>query len=273
DVPKVDAWKNGYRYESWSDNGGAANRYAVASGGKDRKFEHASLRDYQPRVSSDPAADLVYSNGDFVAYFESAPAGPQIADGSEATFEKATMLYRADRFVEAIPLFEQFVRARPDHALAQARLGLSLSQVERYEESVAVLQRANELDPTDYQSRNNLALVYEKLGRAELGVAPAREAAALQPGEPLVQNTLGLVLMKAGHLPEAIEHLETAARLQPKLVAAHYNLALAYTEAGRHDRAQRALATLRSLDATTASQLEAELREPAPSRGATTAAW
>ena len=68
-VPAVDGWGTGLRYECWPA-GGCAN-YAIASAGADKVFEHESLREYAPDTKTDAFdADIVFSNGKFVQYPE-----------------------------------------------------------------------------------------------------------------------------------------------------------------------------------------------------------
>jgi tetratricopeptide (TPR) repeat protein len=186
---------------------------------------------------------------------------PQPATTPEAVFDVATELYRADRFAEAVPLFQQFLRVRKDHGLAHSRLGLSLARLERYDEAVTILKRAGELDPADYQSRNNLALTYGRMGKPELGIEPAREAARLKGDDPIVQNTLGYVLLESGRARDAIAPLEMVVRTQPQSVEGRWNLARAYQQTGQRRRARAEVAALRAFDAKSADELDAELRK------------
>lgn len=226
-MPRQDGYRNGFRYESWQvdPHQPGPDHYAVASAGRDWKWEKRSLRDYTPQRTHNFDCDIVYVNGSFVSYPEgiqndAAPEPVQIAPKTpadpKALFEQATTLYRADKFNEAIPLFEQYLQTNPNDALANARIGMSLAQVDRLQESIPYLLKASALDPTDYQSRSNLGLVYEKLKRPEEGIAWERQADKIKPNDPKVLNNLGFVLMQAGHNREASQVLERAVRLAPK---------------------------------------------------------
>jgi Flp pilus assembly protein TadD len=142
-------------------------------------------------------------------YSQQTPADPK------ALFDQATAVYRADRFGDAIPLFEQYLRTNPNDALANARIGICLGQLERLPESMPYLKKASALDPTDYQSRSNLGLVYEKLGRPEEGIDWERQADRIKPNDAAVLNNLGWVLLRSRHYDEAIPILERAVRLAP----------------------------------------------------------
>ena len=112
-------------------------------------------------------------------------------------FDRATRLYRADHYAEAVPLFEEHLRAHPNDALANARLGICLGEMKRLDEAIPYFKKAIELDATDYQSRSNLAVAYTRLGRAQEGVRWAREAAKIRPDDPGVRRNLEFVLSEA----------------------------------------------------------------------------
>lgn len=257
-VPVMDGWKTPFRYESWSNDEGPARHYGVASAGKDREFEHESLRLYEAGPSSDPAGDLLFADGDFIAYYEPSPPPADPED----VLERATALYEENRFGEAIPLYRQFLRSRPDDSLAHSRLAFSLIQIERWKEAADALERAIAIDPTSYKDHNNLALVYEKLDLLDRGLQEAREAVRLRPDDAATQNTLGLLLLRSGREAEAIEPLRTAVRLDPDFAVAHLNLGRAYAGSGDMPRARAALAALERIDPGTAAELRAELDAP-----------
>lgn len=236
-MPREDGYRNTIRYESWKvDPKSPGNdTYAVGSAGKDWIWEKRSLRDYLPRITHSFDCDIVFSNGTFVSYPEGImdgsaetkpepPPPPPLQQQQETTtdpkaiFDQATSLYRADKFTEAVPLFEQYLKANPNDALANARIGICLGQLNRLQESIPYLLKAAALDPTDYQSRSNLGLVYEKLGRAEEGVEWERQADKIKPNDPAVLHNLGWVLERAGHQKEAAEAYdrEKRARKRPE---------------------------------------------------------
>ncbi|HEY8133249.1 MAG TPA: tetratricopeptide repeat protein [Thermoanaerobaculia bacterium] len=215
-MPRTDAWGQPWRYESWEDH------YAIASAGRDRKFDRASLRQYPRTSTTSFDGDLVYRDGELIS-------GPDFVMRSDpkALFDQATALYKSDRYREAIPIFERYLRSNPNDALANARLGLSLAQAGELQDSIPYLQKAIAADPTDYQSRSNLGLVYEKLNRPEEGIEWERKAVAIKPNDPVVLNNLGFVLMRSGHNAEAVTVFQRAVRLAPNEKLYRENLAQA----------------------------------------------
>jgi general secretion pathway protein G len=72
-LPAHDGWNGEYRYECVETKDGVCSRYAIASGGKDQRFERSALREYlggAAGATSNFDCDVVYSNGEFVEYPE-----------------------------------------------------------------------------------------------------------------------------------------------------------------------------------------------------------
>lgn len=215
-LPREDAWRNEFRFES------SREKYVIGSGGRDRRFEKASLGQYAHATTTDLDCDIIYSNGAFVVYYERRVAsvpGRTVAP----RLDEPTRLDRC----------EQQVRTHPDDALANARSALCLAQLGLYEKAIPYAKKAIALDPADYQSRSNLGLLYEKLDRPEEGVEWEREAAKIRPNDPEVLNNLGWVLMRAGHNSEAVSVFEKVVRLAPNEATYRSNLREARENAAR----------------------------------------
>lgn len=152
-------------------------------------------------------------------------AGERTVDrGSKAKFGEATRLYRAGRFGEAVPLFDEYLKTNPNDALANARIAICLGELGHLQAAVPYAKKAIDLDPSDYQSRSNLGLIYEKLNRPEEGIEWERQADRIKPNDPEVLNNLGWVLMRAGHNSEAAGIFERAIQLAPNVALYRENL-------------------------------------------------
>ncbi|MGZ8830581.1 MAG: tetratricopeptide repeat protein [Thermoanaerobaculia bacterium] len=234
-LPRTDGFRNAFRYESWRTDSRSSgpDHFAVGSAGYDWKWEKRSLRDYAGGATADRDCDIVYRDGAFITYPQELAVGvemsrpPQTTTDPKTLFEQATTLYRANRYGDAIPLFERYLQTAPDDALANARMGMSLGASGRLNEAIPYLMKASTLDANDYQSRSNLGLVYERLNRAEEGIRWEREADRIKPNDPAVLNNLGHVLLRAGHRAEGIAVLERAVRLAPDNPTYRDNLARA----------------------------------------------
>src|SRR5919199_942018 len=55
--------------------------------------------------------------------------------------------YRAGRFLEAIEIFKEAIRFKPDYAEAYNNLGMAYANIDRYSEAVESLRTSIRLDP------------------------------------------------------------------------------------------------------------------------------
>jgi Flp pilus assembly protein TadD len=271
-VPRHDRWKHPLRYETWKEKPEeeGPQHYSIGSPGANGKFEKEPLRARVLEAPKDSGADIILTDGRFISTPEpQADDAPASLAGLAETqgekldpdllFSQATALYRNSDFDRAIPLFQQFLALRPEHALATARLAASYCHSGRFDDAVPVLQRAIKLNPADYQSQANLALTYERLQKPELAIEPAQEAAKVQPENSDVLNILGNVLISAGRPAEAIEPLEKATRANPDNMMAFYNLGVACHRIGKDERAMRVLKVLDLRAPARAQDLRVEL--------------
>lgn len=68
-MPVQDGWMHSLRYETWAREK-ELDSYAVASAGKDGRFEKESLKDYEAGTTNQFNCDIVFANGTFVQYPE-----------------------------------------------------------------------------------------------------------------------------------------------------------------------------------------------------------
>ncbi|MCG3193709.1 MAG: hypothetical protein DIJKHBIC_02963 [Thermoanaerobaculia bacterium] len=68
-MPISDGWDQPLRYEVWGE--GLSN-YSISSAGEDGNWERSSARDYPKGATRSHAADIVFMDGEFVRYPESA---------------------------------------------------------------------------------------------------------------------------------------------------------------------------------------------------------
>jgi type II secretory pathway pseudopilin PulG len=69
-IPRLDPWQHPFRYACWQESPSekGCDHYRIASAGRDGKFEHSDLKEYQPGefVPTEYDRDIVYGDGAFV---------------------------------------------------------------------------------------------------------------------------------------------------------------------------------------------------------------
>ena len=135
---------------------------------------------------------------------------------------------------EAVALFEQALRLKPDDAEAHNNLGSTLRGIGRLRESIEHLQEAVRLDPNYFDAHYNLGVTLTILGRPE-ALIHLQEAVRLNPGSAEARSSLGNVLKEAGRVEEALVQYQRAIQLRPEDADARYNLGVILQSMGRSE--------------------------------------
>lgn len=169
-----------------------------------------------------------------------APAGPEAPPVSEAHARARTAARRA-LYADAIPLYEQALRDRPDAPALEAELGAWLLAAGQPERALPHLARADQLHP-DPATALRLGLARARLGDREGAERDLRRALAQRPSSGAVRIALGTLLRRRGALAEAVALLEPAAAAGSNEERARALVALgaAHLAAGRRAEAARA---------------------------------
>jgi protein O-mannosyl-transferase len=169
---------------------------------------------------------------------------------------------RAEIYRNEETLWRDNLSKNPDAWQAQIRLGQLLFKQERYAEAVYHCERAVQLKPELADNRNLLGLVYCRLSRFEEGIAEYRKALQLKETKSFAArgndvatirtNLANALTITANNLndsvsaipdeamrryEEAIHEYERALELEPQQPAIHRNLGLLLAKLGRYDEA------------------------------------
>lgn len=189
----------------------------------------------------------------------------------DAWFQLGNLEHSAGHYGEAVALFEEALKRKPDCAEALNGLGLVLVSQDKLGEASGRFHRALEKDPRSTAARVNLAVVLARQGnvlgaaaqyRSVLGsdtnnvgarvnlakllatqgqtneaIGLYTEALQLQPDNPIAQYDLANTLAAQGRHAEAAPHYAAAVQARPDFVEARYNLALEFARQGRINEA------------------------------------
>jgi tetratricopeptide (TPR) repeat protein len=152
---------------------------------------------------------------------------------ANARHEFGVALVQAGRVPEAMQVFEEVLRLRPDYAEAHIALGTALLQLGRVQEAVEHFQQALQIEPDFAVAHYNLGIAFVKQGRLQEAIDHYEQAVQLEPDFAVAHYNLGIAFVKQGRLQEAIKHYEQALRIQPDYADAHNTLAIALIQLGR----------------------------------------
>jgi Flp pilus assembly protein TadD/uncharacterized protein (AIM24 family) len=107
------------------------------------------------------------------------------------------------RLDEAQRTFRQAHELEPENTKVLALLGLSHFRAQKFAEARPIYEELVERAPTDAAHRLNLGLVYLKLGQGDLAIDALEASRALDPSQGRAISYLGLAYARAGRYAEA----------------------------------------------------------------------
>jgi arylsulfatase A-like enzyme/tetratricopeptide (TPR) repeat protein len=165
-----------------------------------------------------------------------------------ATLEKASALFAAGRYAEAIPILERVLAADPYNLDAVLRLATAHSSMGHEPQAIELFQRAAALSPKSQDVRTYLGLHYARTRDWARAVPLLEQVVAESPDRLTAVEALaalkarqGQLAMDAGQTSDAIAAFERARALQPGAFKNDLELGVLYLAARRYEDAKAAL--------------------------------
>jgi tetratricopeptide (TPR) repeat protein len=127
------------------------------------------------------------------------------------------------RGAEAAKQFQEVVRLKPDHALANYNLGSIAMAEQRLDAARAFFVNALAARPDYAEAHNNLGVLLEMSGDVDEAYAHYTQAVTLRPANAAARANLGRLLLRRGDLAGADAQLQEALRIRPDHPDALYN--------------------------------------------------
>ena len=168
---------------------------------------------------------------------------------------------REGRTAEAIPYFEEALRANPDHLIALTNLGNAYRQEKRWEEARTVLTHAVEVGPDDPEANYGLGMVFAQLNDSDRAYEHLHKALQSRPVYPEALNNLGILYLRTQRRDQAVASFEESIRVAPDFDQSYLNLARVYAIEDHPEKAREVLQALlkRHPDHAVAKRALAEL--------------
>jgi tetratricopeptide (TPR) repeat protein len=125
----------------------------------------------------------------------------------EGWWSLGTIYYEADRHAEAVEAFKRLLTIDERGGPAWALLGLSLHQLKNYQQALACLERAAVFGVGDNKelrgvANYHLAILYNRFGQAERAYETWLRVLADRDESPLILQGLGLTMLRLSFLPD-----------------------------------------------------------------------
>jgi predicted CXXCH cytochrome family protein len=139
---------------------------------------------------------------------------------------------------DAIPLYQEAVRRKPDSLAGLLGLGNAFEQSRQLANAADVFQRATHLYPGNAPAWQKLGEVYVKQRQKAEALDTLRKSVELDPDVPEAHYALGTLWSQPGGDPQRAEaSFREAIRLQPDYAQARMNLAIVLFQEKRVDEA------------------------------------
>ncbi len=149
-----------------------------------------------------------------------------------ALFGRAEAFATSGNFEQAIALYREVLKKRPDYPTAQRKLGGVLQSAGALEEAEACYRRAIAHDPGDARAYEDLGRALGLRGDKRNAIEHLRAAVGLDPELVSARGLLGDALYRQGLLSEGIAELEAARAMDPNNWALNYRLGAALIASG-----------------------------------------
>jgi len=135
-----------------------------------------------------------------------------------------------------ITLFGHAVKVTENNFIIHHIYGDMLFRKNRFDEAIIQFSEALRINPNDYEAHNGMGKTLLKQGKIEKAITHFAEALRLKPDDPRTIHSWGLALMAQGNLDEAIVYFNKVLRTEdwPDV---YCNLGLVYTRQGKYDLA------------------------------------
>lgn len=176
---------------------------------------------YRQCIRVAPTAAVGYVNsartlavkGDLEGALGVLKSGEQAApDETAIPVARAELLARAQRFDEAIEIYDAVYKRFPDNDVVANNLAFLLAEVKSDKASAqrALLLAGRFAESRDPNQLDSLGWIHYRLGQYDQAVPILERAASLAPPTPLLQLHLGKALVKSGNVARGKEQLKKA---------------------------------------------------------------
>jgi tetratricopeptide (TPR) repeat protein len=142
--------------------------------------------------------------------------------------QRARDLMAAGLYEQAIPLYEQLVKALPGNPGLVLNLGLAEHMAGREREAISHLESVLKAQPNQLPALITLAQARLALNEPKLAIAPLEKVVAADPGNREARGMLAAALLDAGRFEQAALRYQEVADAEPNDARAWYGLGMSY---------------------------------------------
>lgn len=154
---------------------------------------------------------------------------------------------------EALFMYTEVIRLKPDDDAAHVSLGAILAKKGRIDEATYHYTEALKINPKSPKAHNNLGIILEQQGKIADAIRHYSEVLRIEPDSVWAHNNLGVAYAKQGDINKATPLFLKALDIDPRNADAHYNLGMALALQNHKDESRFHFNEARRLREATAS--------------------
>lgn len=149
-----------------------------------------------------------------------------------ALAQQAREAMSAQRFENAIAIYQELVKALPEVPGLRMNLGIAHFNAEQYPESIRELEVAVQAEPNLTGAWVYLGASHLEIGNQDQAVTALGEFVRREPNDPKGRQMLGEALLAVERFEEAAKQFQTLSKLDPDDPKAWYGLVRSYESLG-----------------------------------------
>lgn len=157
----------------------------------------------------------------------------------DVDYQEANWHEREQRNPQAVEAYQRVLKAKPDFAAAEARLGTTYAVMGERSLAAQHLQSAAKNDPNDPYAPAMLGWLKYLDGQPEQALQDFGRAERVEPYSAKINHQMGLALAKLNRWSKAAERFEKAVTIDPKAIDATVGLSQALRRLGKTEEAIR----------------------------------
>ncbi len=165
------------------------------------------------------------------------PEGSVDYDQIVPLFQQASFLEEKKRYDDAIILYGEIIKLKPDWYAAYFDRGNVYSNKGEYDYALADYNKSIEINPIFVEAWNNRGNIYSKKGDYERAIADFNKALKINPNLVDAYYNRGLVYREKGEHERAISDFDKALEINPMCAEAYNGRGIIYSEKGEYKHA------------------------------------
>ncbi|MDY7020543.1 MAG: tetratricopeptide repeat protein [Cyanobacteriota bacterium] len=158
-------------------------------------------------------------------------------DFIQAHFFLASQFSKQGKLQEAVELYQQALKIKPDFIQAHFYLANTLSKQGKLNEAVESYQQVIKLQPNFTEAHFFLANLYQQQGKLDRAVKSYQQVLKLKPDSIAAYHNLGNLFKQQGQLKEAMGCYQQVLKLDPNCAEVYYNLGNLLKQQGKIEKA------------------------------------